>query len=271
MNYLQFDFYVTNESETEMLIAVLSNLNFDGFEETDQYLKAFIAEDKLEDESIITLLDLFPHLKYKKSVIENINWNKQWEENFQPVIVANFVAIRAHFHAAIPSVKHEIIITPKMSFGTGHHATTFMMIVQMEALSFINKKVLDFGTGTGVLAILAKKMGAASVSAIDNDEWSIENSKENFIQNDCTSISILLDDTIKTTNQYDIILANINLNIILDNLQAIADSAKETAIIVLSGFLKQDELLIKNTLKEKGLSYLSTLQNGEWISVLAKK
>ncbi len=270
MNYLQFDFIVPQGEKTEALIAVLGSYSFEGFEETEQCLKAFIAEDKLDGESITAISKLFPHVSYKKSIIENINWNQQWEENFHPVIVSDFVAIRAHFHPAIAEVKHEIIITPKMSFGTGHHATTHMMIELMQAVNFAGKKVLDFGTGTGVLAILAEKMGAVEVLAIDNDEWSIENSKENITQNNCTAINIILDDSIKTPEKFEVILANINLNIILTNLTSIAAAASNDADILLSGFLKQDEITVKNALITNSLQFISTLQRGEWIAITAK-
>jgi ribosomal protein L11 methyltransferase len=270
MNYLQFDFIVPQGEKTEALIAVLGSYNFEGFEETEQCLKAFIAEDKLDGECVTTISQLFPDVSYKKSIIENINWNQQWEENFHPVIVSDFVAIRAHFHPAIAEVKHEIIITPKMSFGTGHHATTHMMIELMQAVNFAGKKVLDLGTGTGVLAILAEKMGATEVLAIDNDEWSIENSKENIIQNNCTAINIILEDSIKTPEKFEVILANINLNIILTNLPSIAAAAGDDADILLSGFLKQDEITVKNALITNSLLFISTLQIGEWIAVTAK-
>lgn len=270
MNYLQFDFIVPSGEKTEALIAVLGSFNFEGFEETEQCLKAFIAEDRLEDESITTIASLFPDVSYKKSIIENINWNQQWEENFHPVIVSDFVAIRAHFHPDITEVEHEIIITPKMSFGTGHHATTQMMIELMQAINFAGKNVLDFGTGTGVLAILAEKLGASEVLAIDNDEWSIENSKENIIQNNCTAINVKLGDSIKTPERFDVILANINLNIILTNLPSIAAAANDDTDILLSGFLKQDEITVRNALITNSLQFISTLQRGEWIAVTAK-
>ncbi len=270
MNYLQFDFEVIPGEKTEALIAVLGNFNFEGFEETDVCLKAFIAEDKLGSESIAAITELFPDILYKKSIIENINWNKQWEDNFHPVIVEDFVGIRAHFHPVITNVQHEIIITPKMSFGTGHHATTHMMIELMQAINFKDKKVMDFGTGTGVLAILAEKMGATKVLAIDNDEWSIENSKENFGKNNCTAITLSFNNSIKATHNFDVILANINLNIILNNLGSIAAAVNKSAHIVLSGFLKQDENAIKNALKANHLDYKNTLQRGEWIAITAE-
>ena len=133
----------------------------------------------------MTVLSHFKFI-FKETLIPEANWNQVWESNFDPVIVDDFVAIRADFHEPVKGVSLEIIITPKMSFGTGHHATTYMMIEQMRELDFTGKSVFDFGTGTGVLAILAEKLGANKVIAVDNDEWSIENAEENFEKNNCT-------------------------------------------------------------------------------------
>lgn len=158
-----------------------------------------------------------------------------------------------------------------MSFGTGHHATTFMMVEQMEALDFKNKTVLDFGTGTAVLAILAEKMGAACVDAIDYDEWSIENSKENAAINKCSKINLIKADTIAVNKVYDIILANINLNVIKENLTAINSSAANESLILLSGFLKTDEAEMKDALVQHGLYLLNIKQKADWLCMLAKK
>jgi ribosomal protein L11 methyltransferase len=158
-----------------------------------------------------------------------------------------------------------------MSFGTGHHATTYMMMQAMQHIDFTNKKVVDFGTGTGVLAILASKLGATSILAIDYDEWSIENAKENLLQNNTPAIELLLGDALLPDATYDIILANINLNIILHNIAAIAASSKEHSTILLSGFLKDDEAAIKNALKANGLSYVETFKSGEWIAIKSSK
>jgi ribosomal protein L11 methyltransferase len=271
MNYLQFDFEIDNEVLSDTLVAILSNYPFEGFEETDGCLKAFIAETSYKKEYISEVAAYFPSLQYILSVVENINWNKQWEENFEPVTVDDFVAVRAHFHLPITHVQHEIIITPKMSFGTGHHATTYMMMQAMQHIDFINKNVVDFGTGTGVLAILASKLGATSILAIDYDEWSIENAKENLLQNNTPIIELLQDDELQSNSTFDIILANINLNIILQNMTSIAASSKPGSTILLSGFLKEDEAAIKNALKGNDLTYLKTLQSGEWIAIEAIK
>jgi ribosomal protein L11 methyltransferase len=184
--------------------------------------------------------------------------------------VDDFVGIRALFHQPLKNLAHEIIITPKMSFGTGHHATTYLMIKQMRELDFAGKKVLDFGAGTGVLAILASKLGAAEVLAIDYDEWSITNTIENIEQNNCSNIRVQLLDAIPTAEKYNIILANINLNVIISNLSSIVQASSLGAYILLSGILKENELLLITALEEAGLQYVSTMQRGDWIVIMAK-
>lgn len=275
MNYIQVQVTDVNPEQTELLIAMLAGAGFESFEEMDTTLKAFIKEAEFNqaasDEIIHSL-----NLNYTSSVIPPQNWNAQWESSFEPILVNDFthgapwVGIRAFFHPPLTQVKHEIIITPKMSFGTGHHATTYMMIEQMEALDFTGKKVVDFGTGTAVLAILAEKMGAASIQAIDYDEWSIENSIENAAANDCNRITLVKAETIAPVDMYDIILANINLNVILQNLAAIKAVCKEGSIILLSGFIKADEAVMLKALAETGIKPLKTLQKAEWICMLTQ-
>lgn len=269
MNYLQVEFETVNEGESEILIALLAEAGFESFEETENSLLAFKKEAEFEEGSLEEILKIVP-VNYAISIVPQQNWNAQWEESFEPILVKDFVGIRAFFHLPIQTVKHEIIITPKMSFGTGHHATTYMMIEQMEAMDFANKNVVDFGTGTAVLAILAEKMGAASITAIDYDEWSIENSIENAGNNNCSHIHLVQAETITPGNSYDIILANINLNVILNNLAAIKAVSKKGSIILLSGFMKADEVTMGKALEETGISQLKTTQKGEWISILAQ-
>ena len=269
MNYIQVEVHNTDNEKNELLVALLSNAGFESFEELDTSLKAFIKEtefNQAELDEIITPLNL----NYTSSVIPQQNWNARWEASFEPIVVGDFVGIRAAFHQPVPNVKHEIIITPKMSFGTGHHATTYMMIEQMKELDFTNKTVVDFGTGTAVLAILAEKMGANSIDAIDYDEWSIENSIENAAANNCTNINLVKAETIALDKVYDIVLANINLNVILNNLANIKAVSKKGSIILLSGFIKPDETAMLNALVTIGISKLKTTQRGEWISILAQ-
>ena len=269
--YLQFDFETDGEEQTDQLIALLSQQGFEGFEEeADNFLKAFIPENIFSEEAFELLKNFLPTFRYTRSTVKNINWNQKWEEDFEPVIVGNWVGIRAGFHHALHTVRHEIIITPKMSFGTGHHATTHMMVEQMEQIDFREKSVIDFGTGTGVLAILAEKVGANMVLAIDNDEWTINNATENVALNHCTKIRVELQDAMPATEKYDVILANINLNVILANLTEISSASKPGTKILLSGFLKQDEDAIKLGLSQHGLKYISTFQRGEWIMIIAE-
>ena len=271
MNYLQFDFETQSQDQSEQLIALLSEQGFDGFEEEGNTLLAFIPETRFDIVRFEKILEMFSILAYSKTELENINWNKKWEENFDPVVVDDFVAIRAHFHKPVKKVQHEIIITPKMSFGTGHHATTFLMIQLMRQLDLSKKVVMDFGTGTGVLAILAQKLGASKVVAIDYDEWSITNTIENIQQNDVSGIIVEQKDAIPATGDYHIILANINLNVILDNLAAMQKIMHSGSKLLLSGLLIENESEVKIALKNNDFAYLSTSVRGDWIAILAEK
>lgn len=269
--FYQFDFELPGQEETDKLIALLSEQGFDGFVEEEEGLTAFIPEINFDQAAFEKVLAMFSVLSYSKSDIENINWNKKWESEFEPVYVDKFVAIRAHFHQPIRDVEHEIIITPKMSFGTGHHATTYLVMKQMKAIDFAQKTVFDFGTGTGILAILAEKLGAAAVMAIDNDEWSITNTKENIEQNNCSKITVELMDSIPSEKQYDIILANINLNVITANLGSIAAIAKSGAQVIFSGILSSDEKTLLASLQKAGFAHLATSTKKDWIAIFTKK
>ena len=176
MTTIEVTITVLNEETKEELVALLSNIFYDAFEEDGLQLKAFIKEEHFDEEALRQLLEPYK-ATYATMAIQEQNWNEVWESNFAPVVVGDFCAIRAHFHPPFTNVQHEIIITPKMSFGTGHHATTYMMIDQMSGIDFKDRSVADFGTGTGVLAILAEKLGSSYVWAIDYDDWSINNAK----------------------------------------------------------------------------------------------
>jgi ribosomal protein L11 methyltransferase len=224
---------IANEYQQEELIALFDEYNATGFEQTDEKLMAYFVEDGFVKTDVLKMLKGY---QYDISEIEEQNWNEVWERNFHPVVVDEFCAVRAHFHEPITTVEHEIIITPKMSFGTGHHATTYMMMEQMQSIDFQNKTVFDFGTGTGILAILAKKIGAANVTAIDVDKWSIANAKENLERNNCNDIDVQLSTVIPST-EFDIILANINRNVILQYLPIIKNALKRDSLLLISGLL----------------------------------
>ena len=271
MNYMQFDFDIDSAEQSDRLIALLAMHGFEGFEEKEHWLVAFIAEDQFNESEFETVIDLFETLSFSQSLIENINWNKKWEEDFKPVLVEDFVGIRASFQAPIAAVQHEIIITPKMSFGTGHHATTYLVMKQMKEVDFLKKTVLDYGTGTGVLAILASKLGAEKVLAIDYDEWSILNAKENIVQNNCAKISVVQADHIDINEKFDVVLANINLNVIVYSMPSIAAVTTSGGVILLSGFLRENEKVIITSLEAAGLQYQCTRQRGDWLIIMANK
>lgn len=265
-NYIQIEFINISQEQSDILIAQLSEIGFDGFEEEKNKLKAFIVSAAF-DEKLLQNISTPLQLDFSKTIIEETNWNQVWESNFDPVIVDDLVAVRADFHEPIKGVAFEIIITPKMSFGTGHHATTYMMMQQMREIDFTNKSVFDFGTGTGVLAILAEKLGAKNILAIDNDSWSIENAAENIKRNDCTVIDLKLADTAAIDGKFDIILANINKNVILENLEVLTRQLSLNGFLVLSGLLLEDEGDIITKSKESGLKFLKRNKRGNWLLI----
>lgn len=261
--YIQVKIDNTTAEQNEILIALLSENGYEGFEEGDNSLTAFIPETDYNDELLKDTLQPF-QLIFTKEMIAEKNWNEEWEKNFEPVLVDDFCAVRASFHQPITNVQHEIIITPKMSFGTGHHATTYMMMKSMQAIDFTNKSVLDFGTGTGVLAILAEKLGATDIYAIDNDEWSINNGKENIDNNHCCHIRIEQKDNLDEIGEYDIILANINRNVLLDTMSAIATSVKQNGIVLMSGFYAEDLPLLTEAANKFRLNFVSKVDRNKW-------
>lgn len=267
--YTKIEISVDNEAIREILIAELSEIGYTGFEESDTSLNAYIEADSYSQPALDAVVSKY-QLTYSKSTIEKQNWNALWESNFEPVQVGDFVAVRAGFHPKVEGVKHEIIITPKMSFGTGHHGTTYSVMQLMESIDFQGKSVFDFGTGTGILAILAEKLGATEILAVDNDPWCIENASENSLINRCNNINIQLLDTADTHQQYDVVIANINKNIILDNLALLGKAVKYGGDILLSGLLVMDESDILTACKTLGWKHQRTLTKEGWIAVHLK-
>lgn len=268
--YLQLLFEDIQEEQAGIIIAELSLLGFEGFEESKTSIKAFIPESDFEKEELDALA-LKMKLSFTTTTIQETNWNAVWESNFAPVIVEDFAGIRAHFHAPITNVQHEILITPKMSFGTGHHATTHLMIQQMKFLNFANKQVFDFGTGTGVLAILAEKLGATNVVAVDNDDWSIENTTENVTKNNCQHIAIHKANDANSNQHFNIILANINRNVLLENMAALNQQLLPNGELLMSGLLVSDEAALQAAAQKVGLHFQNTWQRNGWICMLFTK
>ena len=263
-SYQQISITVTSEEQKDILVALLAEAGYEGFVEERLLLKAFIPSAQFSNALLEAIL-LPMALEWNQEEILQRNWNAEWEAGFQPVIVEVYCAIRADFHDQVAGVPYEVVITPKMSFGTGHHATTYMMVEAMRMVSFQGKKVLDFGTGTGVLAILAEKMGAESIVAIDNDEWSIENAQENIQRNNCSHIQLLKAESIPPSGSYDIILANINRNVVLSQLSGMVKHTLSNGSIIVSGLLAADAPDLQAAIELHKLALKSKLEKNSWL------
>jgi len=277
MNHYEFSFRVTDASLQEQLIAMLSGIGFTGFDESSENCKAYIPLDDFDELLFNQTLEQIS-IPYTKSIIKEENWNAIWESGFEPVCIPSltdgkpWVRIRAGFHEADTSVPIDINITPRMSFGTGHHATTFMMVQLMGIIPVTGTRVIDFGTGTGVLAILAEKLGAGSVLAIDYDPWCISNAADNLQANHCHRISLEQLDQMPYPDQpADIILANINLNIIKENMDLIGKGVKPGGWVLFSGLLRTDAPEFDQILPGKGLQKLQYLEKDQWAAWLTQK
>ncbi len=269
MDYFISVSFNTNEEQTAMITAMLLDAGFEGVEEKENETIAFIAEKNFDEEILKTIFEKFD-VPYTLGKLAQQNWNTDWEKSFEPVQVDNFASVRASFHQPVPGVLHDIIITPKMSFGTGHHATTFLVIQQMEALDFKDQFVIDFGTGTGVLAILAEKLGAKEILAIDNDDWSINNAKENLAANNCHKIILQKENEMIADKKAGIILANINLNVIIANIGNIKQACLPQTKILLSGLLVQDEKHMTEILTANGFKILKAVSKNNWIAIFTQ-
>jgi ribosomal protein L11 methyltransferase len=267
--YFKIQIEPTSAEEGELVVAELSEIQYYAFEQEDGLLNAYILEGDFDEKKLKEILPA--NITFQKEIIEDEDWNQLWEQSIEPVLVNNFVAIRPIFHVPMKNVKHEIIITPKMSFGTGHHATTFLMIEMMEKIDLREKTVLDFGTGTGVLAILAEKCGAAKIYAIDNDEWSINNASENIEANGCKNISIELGSDLSGDAPVDIILANISLNVLTKFATCISELLNPGSILLASGFLVKDLKEMQNIFEQKNVLIRQIKQKGEWMALLFQK
>jgi ribosomal protein L11 methyltransferase len=263
-NTIQYTYYVKGENQ-EILLAQLSSVGYEGFEQLTDKLIACIPEKDHKYEDLQFVID--GQVPFERIVIEPKNWNEEWEKSFDPVVVENFCAIRASFHEPIPEVEHDILITPKMSFGTGHHATTFQVIRLMKEMDFKGKSVLDFGTGTGVLAILAEKLGASEIDAFDNDLWSIENSRENIVSNKCVKIKLTQAEEVVGDKKYDIILANINKHVILAHMKPIKDHCVDGGWILFSGLLSGDRSEVVKYAQEYGLNMVTFTEKDNWLAL----
>ncbi|KPM47286.1 50S ribosomal protein L11 methyltransferase [Jiulongibacter sediminis] len=274
MNYFEATIEV-NADFAEILIAELAEIGFDTFLENDNGLQAYITEELFDDQAFKLLMEDYStktSLFYSIKGIEKQNWNAEWEKSFDPIEVNDQIRVRATFHEAKEGVPYEIIITPKMSFGTGHHETTAQVMQLQLEVDHQKKKVLDVGTGTGILAILAEKLGAGSIRAFDIDEWSVENTLENIELNNCYNISVG-QGTIKdeTKEEYDIVIANINRNILLEELSIYSTFLKKGGILMLSGFYEKDGPDIEAECNNYSLKKVKLISKKDWAAVVYTK
>jgi ribosomal protein L11 methyltransferase len=273
MNYyeLLFTTITTEDYQQDLLINALGEIGFDTFEELDLGFKAYIQADdfneELLEETLSTYRDMFT-FSYDVTLIPQKNWNEVWESNFEPIAIGDMVFVRATFHQPRPEFKYEIVIDPKMAFGTGHHQTTAMMLQLILENDFAGKKVLDMGCGTGILAIMAAKLGAANIVAIDYDPVCYDSTIENSQLNNITNITALCGSKEAIpAEQYDTILANINRNILIDQMARYAEALKPDGEIYFSGFYETPDLdIITEEARRYGLKYIIHKKDKEWVA-----
>ncbi|MBN2173534.1 MAG: 50S ribosomal protein L11 methyltransferase [Bacteroidales bacterium] len=269
MDYIEITFYINPQRiESELLVAELGALGFESFLETNDSFQAYIPENLFDEKNLKRVSAIHAasgDIRYSFQKIEDKNWNEVWESNYKPVLIKNHVFIRAPFHEAKQEVKYEIIIEPKMSFGTAHHETTALVIELMLAEDFRSKSVLDMGCGTGVLAILAEKFGASEILAVDNDNWAYENALGNCKKNKCKNIRVELGDAeITHLNNYNVILANINRNVLLKDLVIYTKHLKTNGVLILSGFYEEDIGKIQSEAGKYKLQLTTKLSKNNW-------
>lgn len=262
------------ELGSEILIAELGEKAFESFIETEMGISAYVQKD-LWSETILEDIQILDNPEFKINYtfeeIEQVNWNEEWEKNFEAIEVDGKCHVRAPFHEKT-NAEYDIVIEPKMSFGTGHHETTHMMIQHILETDFTNKKTLDMGCGTAILAILAEMKGAQPIDAIDIDNWCYLNSIENAERNNCNHISVYEGDaSLLVDKKYDIIIANINRNILLNDMQHYVNCLNENGILFLSGFYTEDIPVISESCIAKGLTYEKQFEKNNWVALRFKK
>ncbi|NBW28233.1 MAG: 50S ribosomal protein L11 methyltransferase [Flavobacteriaceae bacterium] len=269
--YLGFHFSVEpKELGSEILVAELGELPFESFIDSDSGIVAYIqkqfwTKNMLDDLHILNSPEF--QISYTVEEIEQVNWNEEWEKNFEAIEVDETCLVRAPFHPKTEA-KFDIVIEPKMSFGTGHHETTHMMIQHLLETDVVGKKTLDMGCGTAILAILAEMKGAQPIDAIDIDNWCYLNSIENAARNNCNQITVYQGDAdLLKGKKYDLIIANINRNILLSDMQTYVDSLNKEGVLLLSGFYNEDIPFIDASCTEKGLTYVKMFERNNWVSL----
>lgn len=267
--FIQLDIEAPHSTQ-DVIIAMLAEVGYDSFLETENGLEAYI-EHAIYDEATVKLtLERLnnPEIRYSANVLPSKNWNAEWEKNYPSVFIDDFCQILPSFRSPTPHYTHSLIIDPKMSFGTGNHETTRLMIQQMKEINFKDKDVLDMGCGTAVLAILAEKLGAKHITAIDIDAWSYENASENLSLNKANNVTVILGDSEKIPSmKYDVILANINRNILLQDIPNYVQHLQNGGVLLLSGFYTKDEEVIQKLAESLNLHIDRRLTDNKWMAI----
>jgi len=272
MNYIELNVKSTSETDlNDVLIAELGEIGFESFVENEDGFQAYIVENLFDEQAIqnLQIIKANPEqFSLSSQLVEDQNWNAIWESNYEPVVIKNRCGIRAPFHAENKEVEFDLVIEPKMSFGTAHHETTSNMIEFLLEEELEGKSVLDMGCGTSVLAILAAKRGATEVVAIDNNEWAYNNSLENIVKNNESDIKVMLGDAALIKNmKFDVIIANINRNILLNDIRFYADSLNNKGILLMSGFYEQDIPFIKEESEKYNLRFDRYISKNNWVAI----
>ncbi len=271
MNFVQLKIICAPELG-EILIAELALLDFDSFEEQENGLLAACPESQWDERAVSRLMHRYG-VDFSFAEIPQVNWNEEWEKHYDPVAISDQIFIGATFHDFPPGYKHHLRINPKMSFGTGHHATTSQVLEAQLAIDHRGKRVLDVGCGTGVLSILAHQLGASHITAIDIDEWCIENSRENFTLNHCENIDLRLSgvEEVSEKDLFDIILANINRNVLLDQMKDYSIRLQTGGHLLMSGFYADDISVLLDSAKSNGLEICFEKNRNNWAVLAMKK
>lgn len=274
MNHIQIDIHTGEQTEiTGYLIAHLTEIGYEGFEEKEHELSAFIIESEFSETDLNNIINKL-NLTYTKSIIPDQNWNLIWEQSYEPVLILHpidqrpWIHIRADFHPKRTDVDQDWLVTPKMSFGTGHHETTSLMLEYLGLTELTGQSVLDLGTGTGILAIGASRLGANRVVGIDNEPWTVENCRENAIANNCPNIVVKLGENLQEIQErFDLILANINLNILIRLMDEMIERLNADGSIIMSGILESDISILEEKMRLRGFRLESVRQKGNWVAV----
>ncbi|RPD46431.1 50S ribosomal protein L11 methyltransferase [Hymenobacter sediminis] len=276
MDYVELRVQAPREL-ADILVAELAEVGYNTFEDNDEGFCAYIDEDQFSNDTVAEVMSRYEalgELEFSHRVITRQNWNAEWEKNFQPLVIADKVSVRAPFHEARPDLEYEIVIMPRMSFGTGHHDTTALMITNQLGIDHQGKRVLDMGCGTGILAVMAVHLGADYVLAVDVEPWTAENAADNAAENNVQDkVEARLGDVtaLKGEEPFDIILANINRNVLLEDMGAYARYLKPGGPILFSGFYEDDLPLIQEAAEKAGFRYESHRTQNHWVSAVFRQ